>query len=152
MHEIPFSLTLTGTIKIDAGKIIIAIGKSQTAVDLEPSRKTDARLFLRKGETLFDLILSTAQEYVGSRGLQARFTGADLYHIALGKYPHLKRNSWTAHVMASAPSHSSYRHFSVRKDYFTYEGEGTYTLKPEYLPQGMKSVGDREDDDVIKQR
>lgn len=152
MQEIPFSLTLTGTIKIDSGKITLSIGKSQATVDLELSRKSDARLFLRKGETLFDLILSTARDYVAVEGQQARFSAAELYHRALDKYPHLKRNSWTAHCMASAPSHPSYRHFSVRKDYFTYEGEGTYTLKPEYLLQGMKSVGDREDDDVIKQR
>ena len=133
MQEVPFTICLTGRIKIDAGKITLSIGKAQTVVDLEPSRSSDARLFLPKGETLFDLVLETAKAFVTSEG-QPTFSAADLYHCALERYPNLKRNSWAAHVMAASPAHSSYRHFSVRKDYFDYQGKGTYRLKPRYLP------------------
>lgn len=85
-------------------------------------------------QNLFDIILKTAQDFVVSGGKDARFSAADLYHLGLDKYPYLKRNSWTSHVIASAPNHPSQRHYGVRKDYFVYEGKGTYKLKPEYIP------------------
>ncbi len=134
MQEIPFTISLTGLVKINAGKIIISLGSSRTTINLEPSSRTDARSFLRKGQSLFDVILKTAQDFVASEGKDTRFSAADLYHLALDKYPYLKRNSWTSHVIASAPNHPSQRHYGVRKDYFVYEGKGTYKLKSEYIP------------------
>jgi hypothetical protein len=134
MQEIPFTISLTGLVKIDAGKIIISLGSARTIINLEPSSRTDARSFLRKGQSLFDVILKTAQDFVASEGKDTRFSAADLYHLALDKYPYLKRNSWTSHVIASAPNHPSQRHYGVRKDYFVYEGKGTYKLKSEYIP------------------
>ena len=150
MQKIPFAISLSGTIKIDAGKITIAIGKAQTTVDLEPSPRSDARLFLPKSQTLFDVILDTAREFVASEGQRATFSAAQLYYMALEKYPNLKRNSWAAHVMAATPTHSSHRHFSVRKDYFEYLGRATYRLRPKYLPANTESDHDREDNDVNK--
>ncbi len=150
MQTIPFAISLSGIIKIGAGKVTIAIGKAQTTVDLVPSPRSDARLFLRKGQTLFDIILDTAREFVASEGQQAQFSAAQLYYLALDEYPNLKRNSWTAHVMASAPNHPSHRHFSVRKDYFEYLGRATYRLRPKYLPANTESDHDREDNNVNK--
>ncbi len=133
MDKVPFDITLSGMIKIDAGKITLTIDKAQTTVDLEPSTKSDARFFLRKGQTLFDIVLNTAQEFVASEGQELRFSAADLYHLALDKYPHLKRNSWTSHVIASAPNHPSYNHFATKKNYFRYLGDGTYKLEDMYI-------------------
>ncbi len=140
MQEVPFTLSLSGVIKIEADKITISIGKTKTIVELGPSPKTDARLFLRKGQTIFDVILNTAQNYTVSHGKRSRFSAAELYHLAKEQYPHLKRNSWTAHMIASAPEHSSYRHYGVTKDYFAYLGKGTYQLRPAYL------IGNTEDE------
>jgi hypothetical protein len=134
MNEIPFTISLRGLVKIDIGKITISLDSSRTTINLEPSARTDARSFLAKGQNLFDIILKTAQDFVASQGEDTRFSAADLYHLALDRYPYLKRNSWTSHVIASAPDHLSYRNYGVRKDFFLYEGNGTYRLKPEYIP------------------
>lgn len=134
MQEIPFTISLRGMVRVDAGKIIISLGSTRTTVNLEASSRTDARSFLRKGQNLFDIILKTAQDFVASQGEDTRFSAADLYHLALDKYPYLKHDSWTSHVIASAPDHPSQRHYGVKRDYFDYEGKGTYRLKPRYIP------------------
>ena len=138
MQEIPFTISLRGLVRVDTDKITISLGSTRTTVNLEPSSKTDARSFLRKGQNLFDIILKTAQDFVASEGKDTRFSAADLYHLALGRYPYLKRNSWTSHVIASASNHPSQRHYGVKKDFFLYEGNGTYRLNPEYLPNDVE--------------
>ena len=135
MQEIPFTISLRGLVRVDADKITLSLRSARTTVNLETSSKSNARSFLRKGQNLFDIILKTAQDFVASQGEDTRFSAADLYHLALDKYPYLKRNSWTSHVIASAPNHHSQRHYGVKRDYFDdYEGKGTYKLKPEYIP------------------
>jgi hypothetical protein len=134
MTEMPFTISLRGAVRVKAGKITISIGGTQTTINLEPSSKTDARSFLIKGQNLFDIILQTARDLVVSEGNDTRFSAADLYHLALEKYPLIKRNSWTSHVIASSANHSSQKHYGVKKDFFYYEGNGTYKLNPEYLP------------------
>lgn len=134
MNEMPFTISLRGRVRVGTDKITISIDSARTTINLEPSSKTDARSFLGRGQNLFDIILSTARELVASEGVDARFSAADLYHLALDKYPYLKQNSWTSHVIASAPDHKSQKHYGVRRDFFIYEGRGTYKLKPEYIP------------------
>jgi len=107
MKEIPFNISVSGLIKIDAGKITISLSGARTTIRLDPSSTSDARSFLRKGQTLFDIILKTAQDFVASGGKDTRFSAAELYHLALDKYPYLKRDSWASHVIASAPDHPS---------------------------------------------
>jgi hypothetical protein len=92
-----------------------------------------------KGQNLFDIILKTAQDFVAREGPDTRFSAADLYHLALEKYPYLKRNSWTSHVIASSSSHPSQKHYGVKRDFFIYERNGTYKLNPEYLPTMFNS-------------
>jgi len=134
MQELPFTISLRGVVKVDAGKITISLDSTRTTINLEASSKTDARSFMERGQTLFDIILQTAQDLVESHGTDTRFSAADLYHLALEKYPLIKRNSWTSHVIASAPDHPSQKHYGVKKDFFLYEGNGIYKLNPEYLP------------------
>jgi hypothetical protein len=138
MQEIPFTISLNGLIKSDAGKIIISVESSRTTINLEPSSKTDARSFLRKGQTIFDILLKTAQDLVASEGKDARFSASDLYHLALDQYPYLKRTSWTSHVVASSSNHPSQRHYGEKRDFFVWEGKGVYKLKPEYIPDNEK--------------
>ena len=133
MVEILFSISLRGRVRVGTDKITISLDSSRTTINLEPSSKSDARSFLEKGQNLFDIILSTAREFVSSNGADVRFSAADLYHLAIEKYPYLKSNSWISHVIASAPDHKSQKHYGVKKDYFLYQGNGVYKLKPEYL-------------------
>ena len=131
--EIPFSISLRGVVKVGGDKITISLDSSRTTINLEPSSKSDARSFLEKGQNLFDVILSTAREFVSSNGTAARFSAGDLYHLAIEKYPYLKQNSWNSHMIASASNHPSQKHYGVKRDFFIYEGNGTYELNPEYL-------------------
>ena len=133
MQEIPFSISLRGLVRVGTDKITISLDSARTTINLEPSSKNDARSFLERGQNLFDIILKIAQDFVASEGEDIRFSAADLYHLALEKYPFLKRGSWTSHVIASAPDHPSQKHYGVKKDFLLYEGNGTYKLKPEYI-------------------
>jgi hypothetical protein len=142
MKELPFIISLRGLVRVDAGKITISLNSTRAIVNLEPSSRIDARSFLVKGQNLFDIVLKTAQDLVASEGKDSRFSAADLYHLALEKYPYLKRGSWTSHVIASAPNHPSQHHYGVKKDFFLYEGKGTYRLKPEYLSYGIAGDND----------
>ena len=137
MQEISFTISLRGVVRVESGKITISLGSTRTTVNLEASSKTDARSFLSKGQNLFDIILKTAQDFVASEGKDTRFSAADLYHSALEKYPLIKRNSWTSHMIASSSNHPSQHHYGVKKDFFLYEGNGKYTMNSEYLPVNL---------------
>jgi hypothetical protein len=139
MQKIPFTISIRGLVRVDAGKITINLGSTQTTVNLEASSKTDTRSFLTKGQNLFDIILKTAQDLVVSQGEDTRFSAADLYHLALEKYPYLKRGSITSHVIASAAEHPYQKHYGVKKDFFLYERNGKYRLNPKYLPPNLSA-------------
>jgi len=134
MKELPFTISLRGLVRVDADKITVSLSSTRTTVKLETSSKSDARSFLRKGQNLFDIILETARDFIASQGEDTPFSAADLYHLALDKYPYLKQNSWTSHTIASASNHPSQRHYGVKKGFFIYEGNGTYKLEPKYIP------------------
>ncbi|MFC1869937.1 hypothetical protein ACFLYE_01545 [Chloroflexota bacterium] len=132
MKEIPFSIPVSGIVRFDEGSITITINRAETTIVFEPPFQKQKRISLEKGRTLFDVLLETAQELVRNTG-KNRFSGAQLYGVALRRYPDLKRNSWTAHVIASAPNHTSQKHYGARRDYFRYLGDGTYSLDIKYL-------------------
>ena len=132
MHEIPFSISLTGVARISEGSITITVNRSETSIIFEPTPVKRERISLEKGRTLFDVVLEAAQELV-KRTNENRFSGAQLYSIALERYPTLKRNSWGSHVIASAANHPSQRYYGSKRDYFRYLGDGTYRLKDSYL-------------------
>lgn len=129
MQEIPFNLPISGTIKIGEDSITVTFNPAQIVLPI-PKKRT--RISLEKGQTVFDIVLRAAQRTVRSSG-QNRFTAAELFHEALEGHPELKRNSWAAHVIASAPNHPSHNHFATKKDYFRYLGNGQYKLDKGYL-------------------
>jgi hypothetical protein len=131
MQEIPFTVPVSGVVRIDEGSITITINRAETTVSFEPHEKQE-RISLEKGRTLFDILLETAKELV-RRTKENRFSAAKLYGVALERYPTLKRNSWGSHVIASAANHPSQRYYGSKRDYFRYLGDGTYRLKDMYL-------------------
>jgi hypothetical protein len=137
MQEIPFSLPVSGVIRIEEGSITVTINKTETIVNFQPPKKPE-RISLGKGRTVFDIVLETALQEI-RRTKENRFSAAQLYGVALERYPELKRNSWVGHVIASAPNHSSHQHFGAKRDYFRYLGNGTYSLKDTYLDKPYKN-------------
>ncbi len=129
MREIAFSIPLSGTIRIEDGSIQITVNRAETMVDLAAAIQAGRRLSFGPGRTMFDVLLEVAREVGESQG---SFTAADLYHRALELHPDLKRGSWSARVIASAPDHPSYSNYGARRDYLTYTGRGRYRLKTEY--------------------
>ena len=132
MQEIPFSIPVSGVVRIDKGSVTITINRMETTVSFEPIPVKQERISLEKGRTLFDIVLETAQELI-SRTNENRFSAANLYAVALERYPTLKRNSWGSHVIASSANHSSQKFYGSKRDYFRYLGNGTYSLKDTYL-------------------
>lgn len=132
MQEISFSIPLSGTIRIEENSITVTVNRAETIINYEKPVEKEKRLVLAKGRTIFDVLLEAVQSLVKSTG-ENRFTTTSLYREVIGKYPGLKRNSWTAHVVASSPNHTSYRYYGTKRDYFTYLGNGTYELNTKYL-------------------
>ena len=132
MQEVSFSIPVSGTIRIDEGTITITVNRAETSVSFVPVEKEAGRLSLGKDRTLYDVMLETAIE-VAKDSVTEQFSAAELYHNAREKYPSLKRGTWNAHMIASAPNHPSHRHHGSHRDYFRYAGDGQYRLDPRYL-------------------
>ena len=138
MQELNFSITINLSIALKEDKASINIKN----VDLIPavislpfrlnSLDSISPPKTQKKKTIHDIILQTAKKCVIDTG-QNKFTGAKLFHIALLNHPGLKRNTFAAQVIAAAPNHPSHRHYTNRKDYFTYLGKGQYKLNDKYL-------------------
>ena len=133
MQEIAFSIPVSGVIRIDENSITITVNKAETSITFQPQGVKEGRISLPKGMTLFDVMLDAARRFVKSSG-RNEFRAGDLYREALARYPGLRRNTWTAHAVASAPNHPSQKHHGSKRDFLRYKGEGKYTLRPEYLP------------------
>ena len=138
MQDINFSITINLSLSIKEDKASINIKN----VDLKPAvvgvplglkyRDGISPPATQKKQTIHDIILQSAKKCVIDTG-QNKFTGAKLYHLARLSHPGLKRNTFSAQVIAAAPNHSSHRHYPNRKDYFTYLGKGHYKLNEKYL-------------------
>jgi hypothetical protein len=131
MQKIPFSLAITGVVSIDEGSISITVNRSETTINFEPQKK-EGRILLEKGQTLFDIVLEIAGELVTSTN-ENLFSAAQLYNMAVERYPSMKRNSWSSHIIAAAGNHPSQRFYGSKRDYFRYLGEGKYSLKDVYV-------------------
>ena len=137
MNELNFSITINLSLTVEEDKASINIknvGLIPAVVSLpvrldSRGRENSSRT---KKPTIHDIILQTAKKYVADSG-QNEFTGAKLFNLALIDHPRLKRNTFAAQVIAAAPNHPSHRHYSNRKDYFTYTGKGNYKLNERYL-------------------
>jgi len=131
MQDIFFSIPLTGKITVSDGSVVITINKAETTINFESAPGGEARISLEKGKTLFDVVLEVARK-VAEGSENGQFSAAQLYYEALGRYPKLKRNSFSAHVIASSPNHSSFKHYASKRDYLSYVGNGLYRLNPKY--------------------
>ena len=129
MSEVVFSIPVTGTIRIQGNSMVIKINESAITMKLDMASEVGGKLKLERGKTLFDIVLEIAKSWIADTGT-SQFTAAQLYHSALDRYHelNLKRNSWGAHVISSAPDHPSYRNYTSKRNYFTYMGKGLYRL------------------------
>ena len=145
MPELNFSITinLSLTLKEDKASINIKNIDLVPAVVSWPARlDAQGKIALpksKKKNTIHEIILKTAKKYVVDAG-QNKFTGAKLFHLARLNHPELKRNTFAAQVIAAAPNHPSHRHYSNRKDFFTYLGKGSYKLNQPYLKIGKEQI------------
>ncbi|MBT8332319.1 MAG: hypothetical protein KJP06_08320 [Deltaproteobacteria bacterium] len=137
MKPLRYSITinLALTIKGDDASVrlenVDLIPSGVMLPDPDKSSRQRAR-FKPKKKTTHDIILQTARKYVLDSG-QNKFTGAKLFNLSLVRHPELKRNTFAAQMIAAASNHPSQRHYSNRKDFFTYLGKGSYRLKKKYL-------------------
>ena len=137
MQKLDFSITVNLSLTIKEDKASINIKN----VDLVPAvaslpvplKSRDRKTLSKTGKkTIHEIILQTAKEYVVDSG-RNRFTGAKLFHLSRLNHPELKRNTFAAQVISSAPNHPSHRHYPNQRDYFDYLGKGYYKLKKKYL-------------------
>ena len=133
MKELPFSIPVSGVIRIDGDSIAIIVNRAETSISLEGEAEHEKRMRLEEGRTMYDVILEAAREVIRRKGFN-RFSAPELYSIAREKYPYLNRGSFTARVIACTPNHSSYKHHKSRRDYFSYIGPGLYWLNEKYMP------------------
>ena len=131
MKEVPFSIPVSGMVRINGDSITIIVNKAETNISLTPETQKGKHICLEPGQTLYDVILGVAREVVRKKGFN-RFSAPELYQEALDKYPELKRNSFITRVIACTPDHSSYKHYTSKRDYFSHIGPGLYKLNDEY--------------------
>ncbi len=131
MKEIPFSIPVSGVVRIDEESVIIIVNKTETSISLSPVPPSSKRLFQEQGKTMFDAVLEAARRVVRRKGAN-RFSPPELYEEALKSYPNLKKNSFMARVIACTPNHNSYKYHASKRDYLCYLGPGAYTLNDQY--------------------
>ena len=131
MKEIPFSIPVSGVVRINEESVVIIVNKTETNISLSPVSPSGKRLFQEQGKTMFDVVLEAARGVVREKGVN-RFSPPELYEEALKRYPQLKKNSFMARIIACAPNHNSYKHHLSTRDYLSYLGPGIYTLNDQY--------------------
>ncbi len=131
MKEIPFSIPVSGVVRINEDSVIIIVNKTETSISLSPVPPSGKRFFREQGKTMFDVVLESARRVVRRKGAN-RFSPPELYEEALKGYPDLKKNSFMARVIACTPNHNSYKHHASKRDYLCYLGPGAYTLNDQY--------------------
>ena len=122
-------------VSVEGNTLSLKVGDYRLSITIEgPEVKPSGRLQLEGGKTLFDLVLDAARTFLNDTR-EREFSAADLYHKARERNPALdiRRNSWNAHVMSSAPNHPSYRHYTSHRNYFRYLGRGKYSLEPNMM-------------------
>jgi hypothetical protein len=131
MREIAFSIPVSGVVRIDGDKVTITVNRADTTITMGEAAPGQ-RISLAPGVTLYDLVLEAAREVVRNKGAN-RFSAPELYSVARTNYPQLNRGSFMSRVIASAPNHPSYRHYSSKRDYLYFRGQGVYQLEDKYL-------------------
>ena len=131
--EIPFSIPVTGVIRLDGDRIIITVNRAETAVNVPFPAMSSQFSRLEPGQSMDSVILDTAREHV-RHSQTNRFNGPELFEVALEHNPRLNKRSFLSRVIAVTPNHPSYHHFASGKDYFERIGKGLYQLNSRYLP------------------
>jgi hypothetical protein len=131
LKEVPFSIPVSGVVRIDEDLVVIIVNKTETDISLSPVPPSRKRLFKEPGKTMFDVVLEASREVVRKKGVN-RFSPPELYQEALLKYPQLRRNSFMSRVIACTPNHNSFKHHASTRDYLYYLAQGVYTLRDEY--------------------
>ena len=134
MKEIPFSIPVTGIIRINGNVITVIVNRAVTNVTLDPVEESPERTVFEPGKTMFDIILESAQERLRRKEYN-RFTGLDLFAIARETYPGLNKRSFMSRLTAATPNHPSYKHHLSHRDYFQRIVTGIYSLEYQYLPK-----------------
>jgi len=140
LREVPFGIAINGLIRIDGNVITIIVNRTVTNVTLDPVAESPERTVFEPGKSMFDIILESAREFL-KRKEYNRFSGLELYSIALESYPGLKKRSFMSRITAATPNHSSYKHHHSQRDYFQRIAPGVYSL--EYKYQQENSSPDR---------
>ena len=134
MKEIPFSIPVTGIIRIKGNVITVIVNRAVTNVTLDPVEESPERTVFEPGKNMFDIVLESAQERLRRKEYN-RFTGLDLYAIARETYPALNKRSFMSRLTAATPNHPSYKHHLSHRDYFQRIATGIYSLEYKYLPK-----------------
>jgi len=134
MKELPFSIPVSGVIRMDGDLVTVIVNRTETSISLETGATPGKRISLGAGKTMYDLILEAAQEVIRRKGFN-RFSAPELYSVAREKHPDLKRQSFTSRVIASTPDHRSYKHYKSSRDYFSHVGPGLYSLNDRYMTE-----------------
>lgn len=136
MKEVTFSVPVNGTLKINDGSITIVINPAVITIPMEIG-VADRMSGDTGGKKLHDIILETAIHLVGKKRTN-EFTAAELFHHAQQTYQSLNKSSFSANVIAAAPNHSSYKHYSSQRDHFEFLGDGKYKLKEDFVVKPPK--------------
>ena len=138
MREVPFSVPVSGVIRIDGNVITVIVNRAATRVLLEQGKESPQRMVFEPGTTMFDILLESALEFLRRKPYN-RFTGPDLFNIAKEKFPDLKRRSFMSRLTAATPNHPSYKYHLSQRDYFSRIAPGIYTLENKYLAKKIKN-------------
>lgn len=137
MENVNFAITINLSLALEDDRANIRINNVELKpaiislpIRLSVQRQPDTVQPKRK--TIHGIVLESARKHVSETGLN-EFSGADLLRLARETYSDLKRSSFSAHVIAAAPNHSSYHHYEMKKDYLFYLGNGKYKLEEKYL-------------------
>jgi hypothetical protein len=131
--EIPFSIPVTGVIRLDGDRVTITVNRAETSVDVPFPAMSSQFSRLEPGQSMDSVILGAAKEYIRNFRIN-QFNGPELFEVALEHNPRLNKRSFLSRVIAVTPNHPSYHHFASGKDYFERIGKGLYQLNSRYFP------------------
>ena len=61
MKEIPFSIPMSGVVRIDEDNVVIIVNKTETNISLAPVPPSGKRLVEEGGKTMLDVVLCAAR-------------------------------------------------------------------------------------------
>lgn len=145
MKEIPFTIPVSGVIRINGEEVSITVSRAEVKISTESLLLPKGQLIIRPAKPLYEIVLEAAREAVKRKGIN-RFTAPELYTLASEKYPGLNKGSITSRVVACTPNHPSYKHYASGRDYFHRIGPGMFQLNDQYVLE--KAAGNVNDPNI----